>query len=126
MYRESARALGAARYAQGARETLEPTASSTVRLFDLFLAAAPEVLEAMPTMDACRREGRGARLFDAAGRCRADGLSCLTGTPATAAELELCDRLVAAPAGVGAGSIEPRAARIIVTAALLSAAFTCE
>lgn len=89
------------------------------RLFDILVQAAPEIIAAMPTLDACRIGERGTEMFDASGSCTADGISCLLGLPATETHVALCNTFVARAS-------TPENGRSIAVASMLAANFTCE
>jgi len=113
-------ALGAANYGARVPEALELTAAGAAKLFDIFVEAAPEVIAAMPTLARC--EGVGAtptQMFDSAGHCTFDGISCLVGVPATQAQKDLCDAVA------GSGTT-PTNGKTLAVATILSAAHTCE
>ena len=115
IYATGRAALGAPNYAARVRENVELGLATTSKLFDVFVQAAPEIIAAMPTLPACG----GVALFDAAGRCNADGVSCLLGVPATPTHLQVCDQTVARAADVESG-------RRLAVAVLAAAAHTCE
>jgi hypothetical protein len=119
LYRESDQALGAPNYGARVAESTEVTVATASRMFDLFVQAAPEIIAAMPTLDACRIGDRGAVMFDAEGHCTADGISCLLGIPATETHVALCDTFVARAS-------TPERGRQIAVASMLAANFTCE
>lgn len=119
LYRDADQALGVANYGARVPEASELTTASAAKLFDIWVAAAPEIIAAMPQLEHCRVGGVPARLFNDAGQCLADGISCLIGLPATAPHLELCNQVV------GRAST-PELGRTIAVAALASAAHTCE
>jgi hypothetical protein len=115
IYRDGAAALGAPSYAGRTRETLALGLATTSKMFDIFVQAAPEMIAAM----AARPECGGAALFDAAGRCNPDGVSCLLGVPATPAHLQVCEQTIARAADVESG-------KRLAVAVLAAAAHTCE
>lgn len=115
MYRTADQALGAPNYGARVSETTELTTASASRLFDIFVQAAPEIIDALPAREECM----GAALFDGAGNCTDDGISCLLGVPATPAHLALCNDTIAAAA-------TPEEGQRIAVASLLAAAYTCE
>jgi len=119
MWRTADQALGAPNYAARVPESTEITAASSGRLFDIFVQAAPEIIAALPTVEACQVGGTGARLFDADGSCREDGFTCLLGVPVTTTELGYCNALVAR-------ADDPAEGQQIAVAAILAAANTCE
>lgn len=58
-------------------------------------------------------------MFDTAGRCNADGVSCLIGIPATQAHLDICNETIARANDDVAG-------KRLAVAVLAAAAHTCE
>src|SRR6185503_18820668 len=95
IYASSSQALGAPNYAARTRENLALTTASASKLFDIFAQAAPEIIATMPSLAACQVGGVGASMFNELGQCTAAGISCLTGVPATAAHIEICNQTVA-------------------------------
>jgi hypothetical protein len=119
IYRNADLALGIANYEARKPEAVALTASSAAKLFDIFLAAAPEIIQNMPNMPACQIGGVGVKLFDDDGTCNRDGITCLIGVPASSTQVELCDQMVL-------HATTPEKGRVIAVAALLAAAHTCE
>ncbi|MBW2462150.1 MAG: hypothetical protein JRH11_10940 [Deltaproteobacteria bacterium] len=119
MYGSSDQALGAPNYGARIAESTEVTVAVASRTFDIFVQAAPEIIANLPDVERCQVGGVGARVFDEAGRCNRDGLSCLLGESASAAHVAVCDNAV----GEAATAEEGQA---IAVAALLSAAHACE
>jgi hypothetical protein len=119
IYRASAAALGAPSYAGRVRETLELGVAISAKMFDLYLAAAPEILANLGATAACP----GVALFSPDGRCNPDGVTCLIGVPATAEHLDVCDHMVASTTAAGGDLATGQA---LAVAALAAAAHTCE
>jgi len=119
LFRESDQALGAPNYGARISESTDVTVATASRLFDIFVQAAPEIIAAMPSLEACKIGERGATMFDAEGACTADGISCLLGVPATETHVALCDTFVARAS-------TPEIGRAIAVASMLAANFTCE
>lgn len=115
IWRDGAAALGGPSYAGRIRETLELGLATTSKLFDIYVQAAPEIIANMATRTACP----GARLFDDAGRCDWQGISCLLGVPATQTHLALCNTTIARAPDVASG-------QQLAVATLAAAAHTCE
>lgn len=114
IYREGRAALGAPNYAARARETIELGLATTSKVFDIFVQAAPEIIANLASRPEC-----GAPLFDAAGRCNPDGVSCLIGVPATPTHLEICNQTVQR-------GDDPERGKRLAVAVLAAAAHTCE
>jgi hypothetical protein len=119
LYREGRAALGAPNYGARIAEATELTTAGASKLFDLLAQAAPEMIAAMPSRPECAVGGVPTEFFDATGACTARGIACLTGAPATAAQLELCDHVVA-------NASDPSKGRAMAVAILAAAAHTCE
>jgi hypothetical protein len=119
LYTSGFNAMGGPNYANRIRENIGITTSAMSRAFDIFAAAAPDIIAAVPTLPRCQVNGVGAQIFDGSNACRADGITCLIGVPATAAHLDFCNVTV-----TGASDVET--GKRIAVAALLAAAYTCE
>lgn len=118
LYRDGDNAMGAPNFQNRIRENLSITTSGASRAFDVFASAATEVINALPTLARCQVGGVPAVLFDG-NTCRADGITCLIGTPAQAAHVDFCNLTVA-------NATNPDLGKRIAVAALLAAAYTCE
>ena len=117
LYRDGYNALGGPNFENRIRENISITTSGASREFDIFAAAAPEVIANMPALARC---GGAAALFDATTNdCRADGITCLIGVPAQAAHLDFCNLTVRNATSVDIG-------KRVAVAAMLAAANTCE
>jgi hypothetical protein len=119
LYRSGDQALGAPNYAARSRENIELTTAGASRLFDIFVAAAPEIIANMPSRPECMIGQVGARMFDDSGACSPDGISCLLGVPATASHLEVCNLTVQRASDLQTG-------QRMAVAVLAAAAHTCE
>jgi hypothetical protein len=119
LYTFGSQALGAPNFLARSPEGTEVTTAGATKLFDIFVAAAPAVIEAMPGLQRCQVAGQPTAMFDAAGRCTLNGIACLQGSQATEAQQAICD------AAVSRGST-PEIGRTIAVAAILAAANTCE
>jgi len=120
LYTSGAGALGKPDYANRLAEGTALTTAGAVRLYDIFVAAAPQVIASMPTNTRC---GASVSMFDANG-CTMAAITCLTGAPATQAQKDLCDSAVASNTTdmVGTNTV----GQIVAVASLLSAAHSCE
>jgi hypothetical protein len=119
LYRDGYNAMGGANFANRIRENIGITTSGASREFDIFAAAAPEVIAAVPTLARCKdASGAGAILFEG-NTCRPDGIACLIGQPAQAAHVEFCTLTVSTASTADIG-------KRIAVAALWAAAYTCE
>jgi hypothetical protein len=122
LYNNGDNAMGAPNFANRIRENIGISTSGASREFDIFAAAAPAIITAVPTLDRCKiggPTGAPASLFNAAGQCEASGITCLIGVPAEAAHLELCNITVTSAS-------TPQVGQRLAVAALLAAAYTCE
>jgi hypothetical protein len=119
LYKTGDNALGAPNYANRIRENIGITTSGASREFDIFAAAAPEVLTAFTanTLTRCP----GALMFDSptSTTCRADGIQCLIGTTPTPDHVDYCSLTVSRASTVAVG-------QQLAVAAILAAAYTCE
>ncbi len=119
LYNGGSQALGAPNYGARVRENLELTTAGASRLFDIFVAAAPEIIANMPNRAECQIGGVGVTLFGDANQCNADGITCLLGVPATASHIELCNLTVQR-------ATDPEVGKRMAVAVLAAAAHTCE
>ena len=119
MYRSGDQALGVANYGARVPEAAELTTASASKLFDLFVAAAPELIARMPERPECTVGGVPSRIFNAQGQCDPSGLTCLMGVPAQAGHVEICNRILSRASS-------PEIGRTLAVASLLAAAHTCE
>ncbi len=119
LWSEGGPALGAPQLEVRSRESTEITTAAAAKLFDIFAQAAPEIIAAMPTLEACTVGGVPTEMFTAEGACTVDGITCLTGIPATVTHLELCNEMVNRASTTTKG-------QEIAVAALAAAAHTCE
>jgi hypothetical protein len=118
LYATGDNALGAPNFANRIRENIGITTSGASREFDIFAAAAPEVISAFEAGTIARCPG--AQLFDTTtNACRPDGISCLIGTTATPTHLDYCNLTVSGASSVDLG-------KQLAVAAILAAAYTCE
>lgn len=90
LYRSGTLTLGVANFAALLAEPDRNTTGGIVRLYDILIAAADEIIANMPRSAACK----GAELFDKNNQCSEDGFSCLLGYPASAAQLSTCNDMI--------------------------------
>jgi hypothetical protein len=117
LYKTGFNALGGPNYANRIRENIGITTSGASKEFDIFAAAAPEVIAAFGANTVARCPG--ATLFDAANTCRPEGITCLIGAPATSRHLDYCNLTVSSAS-------TPDLGKRLAVAAMLAAAYTCE
>jgi hypothetical protein len=115
LYQAGASALGIANYAGRVPEALIGSTSAMSKMFDIFVAAAPEIQKNLSNSTACP----GTAITDANGKFTKDGISCIIGKPATDAHVTLANQLVSDAA-------DPNTGAQLAIAALLEAAHTCE
>jgi hypothetical protein len=119
LYNSGDNAMGAPNYANRIRENIGISTSGASREFDIFAAAAPEIIAKIPTLERCKTAGAPASLFNASNQCEASGITCLLGVPAQAAHLDLCNITIQSASS-------PEVGKQLAVAALLAAAYTCE
>lgn len=119
LYTDGFSALGGPNFDNRIRENISITTSGASRQFDIFAAAAPEVIAAVPTLTRCQVNGTPAVLFDAGNQCQASGISCIIGAPAEQGHIDICNASVAGATTVDIG-------KRLAVAVLLAAAHTCE
>jgi hypothetical protein len=119
LYKAGSNVLGAPDYAARVREAVQPTTSAMTRLMDIYLAAAPEIIAAMPSLKTCSVKGAAVHMFDPqTGSCTPEGIACLVGAPAVQAQIDLCNQLIT--------DIPGKTGQQIAVGAILSAAHSCE
>ena len=119
LYRSGGNAMGSPNFANRVRENISVSTSGASREFDIFAAAADEIIAAMPNLDRCKVGGIGATLFDASDVCRADGIQCLIGVPPQQGHLDICNVSVT-------NATDHATGKRLAVATLLAAAYTCE
>lgn len=122
LYNTGDNAMGASNYANRIRENIGISTSGASREFDIFAAAAPEIIANIGTLARCKTGGAAgapASLFNASNQCEVSGITCLLGYPATAAHLDLCNITIQRASSVDTG-------KRLAVAALLAASYTCE
>jgi hypothetical protein len=114
LYRGGLSALGAPIYSSRSPEAVNPTTASLAKQFDIYTAAAPEIMANL---------GKGKRcpgvVLIADNKFTEDGISCLIGKPARAEHVALANNLVAQAA-------DPVTGQRLAVSALLAAAHTSE
>ena len=118
LYREGAQALGAPNYAARTREPTQQTTAGATKLMDVFVQAAPEIIANLGKTSACKINGQPIQLFQG-DDCTADGITCLSGAPATAQHVKLCNQMILEASSKELG-------RQLAVAAILAAAHSCE
>jgi hypothetical protein len=118
LYRAGDNAMGAPNFANRIRENITVNTSGASRLYDIFAAAAPEVIAAVPTLTRCSVGGVNAVMFNG-NNCDPTGIACLIGTTPTLDHIDFCNLTVS-------NASSPAIGQRIAVAALLAAAYTCE
>ncbi len=119
LWKGGAGALGAANYDARVGETITWSSAGAAKLFDIFVQAAPEIIDNLPNVDQCKIDGTGPAMFDDQNKCNPDAVSCLIGRPATPEHVDICNSMVKAASDIDTG-------KKIAVATLLSAAHSCE
>jgi hypothetical protein len=119
LYQTGAAAMSVANYGARVRESVAISTSQASREFDIFASAAPEVIAALPTLPRCQVGGTGPTLFDASNTCQLSGISCLIGSPASQAHVDLCNQTIMRAS-------TPDLGKRLAVAVMLAAAYTCE
>jgi hypothetical protein len=94
LYKAGDQALGVASYGQRQPEATDLSTAGASKMLDVLASAAPEIIAAMPNRTECSVGGVATQMFDPAGACTAHGIECITGLPASPAEIELCSQIV--------------------------------
>lgn len=114
-------ALGVANYQARIAEAAFPSTAAYARLFDIYVAAAPQIYDNLQNSTACP----GVAAVDAeTGRLTRDAISCLVGVPATDAHVAAANLLVDQFAGDYEG--REREAIELGIAALLTSHQLCQ
>jgi hypothetical protein len=103
------------------------TTASAMKLFDVFVQAAPEIVANISSPQlapACTINGQNPEMFAADGSCIEEAVSCLIGYPATEDHMLLCNLIVDKADPGDAADVSNK--RHIAVATLLSAAHSCE
>jgi hypothetical protein len=116
LYAQGQGALGVAIYASRVAELILPSTSSLAKEYDIFVAAASEILTSnLASSQRCP----GVQITDSTGAFTADGISCLIGKPAKADYLTLAAQIVSQASDQTTG-------QQIAIATILAAAHTSE
>ena len=129
LYMSGAGALGKPDYANRIPEATALSTAGAVRLYDIFVAASPAIITAMPTLTRCMVAGAPSSMFNTgATACTMEGITCLTGAPSTQAQKDLCDSAVASNTTdmVGTDTNAPTVGQVVAVASLLAASHSCE
>lgn len=117
LYLKGGQAMGAPNYGARVAESIELTTAGATKLFDILVQAAPEIIAAIPNV--AKKNGVAIQLFDAGGKCTADGIAFLQGAPATQAQIDLCNNVLGSASSATIG-------QTLAVATLMAAAHTCE
>jgi hypothetical protein len=127
LYRKARDGYGAQRRDSLRPERSSPTVPSLTWLYEIFLAAAPEIIaniEDPGLAPACSVSGSSYAMFDASGNCVREAISCLIGQPAKDEHVELCDALVDEATPSDVDDVERK--QILAVGTILYAAHGCE
>jgi hypothetical protein len=109
-------------------ENDEHTTASALRLMDIFIQAAPQIVANIGSpikAPACTVNGTNQPMFDASdGSCVEEAVSCLIGTPASDDHMLLCNLILQKATPNDPTDLSKK--RNLAVAALLSAAHSCE
>ena len=83
LYRSGDNAMGAPNFANRIRENISITTSGASRTFDIFAAAATEIINNVPTLARCNVNGQPAALFNASNQCEPVVIEMATNRPVT-------------------------------------------
>ena len=119
IYSQGRAALGVSNYAGRVPEALIGSTAAVSKQFDIFVAAAGEILAGASTSSGCQ----GVQIVDPSAKFTLDGLSCLMGKPATDEHLFIANQAVLEAQTEGFTVAEGQK---IAIASLLEAAHTCE
>lgn len=117
LYLKGGQAMGAPNYGARVAESIELTTAGATKLFDILVQAAPEIIAAIPNV--AKKNGVAIQMFDAGGKCTADGIAFLQGAPATQAQIDLCNNVLGSASSAQIG-------QTLAVATLMAAAHTCE
>ncbi|MBM4358054.1 MAG: hypothetical protein FJ096_08075 [Deltaproteobacteria bacterium] len=121
-------ALGVPKLDSRLAEKEEHSTASAMRLMDLFIQSAPQIVANMgdpSKAPACTLNGKNKPMFDPKdGSCVEESVSCLLGMPATDDHMLLCNLVVQKANQADQTDLTKK--RNIAVAALLSAAHSCQ
>jgi len=118
-------ALGVANFDARMGESYFYTISSATKILDIFVRAAPEIIQNLPTMPDCMQNGAPAQMFDpVSGKCVYNGLSCIMGRPASEDDMDICNLMIQQANPADPKDVQTK--RELTVAAFLSAAHTCQ
>ncbi len=129
LYKSGSGALGKPDYANRLAESAGLSTAGAVRLYDIFVAGAPGIVAAMPTQARCMVAGAPTSMFTTDGSaCTPAGITCVTGSPATKQQKDLCDSAVQSNTSdmVGTGTTAVTVGQVVAVASLMAAAHSCE
>jgi hypothetical protein len=119
LYKAGDQAFGVASYGQRQPEATDLSTAGASKMLDVLASAASEIITAMPDRTECKVGGVATQMFDTAGACTAHGIECITGLPASPAEIELCSQIV-----INAST--PAKGQTMAVAVTMAAAQICE
>ena len=121
-------AVGVAKLDSRLAEREEHSTASAMKVFDIFVQAAPELIANIgdpAKAPACTMGGKNQPMFDSKdGSCVEDSVSCLLGQPATDDHMLLCNLIVQKANAADPTDLIKK--RNLAVAVLLSAAHSCQ
>jgi hypothetical protein len=120
LYASGGPSMAVANYSARVRESVAISTSQASREFDIFASAATDIINALPSLPRCQPTGGPAPvLFDASNVCHVEGITCLIGSPASQANVDLCNKTITSAS-------TPDVGKRLAVAVMLAAAYTCE
>lgn len=125
LYRNGNLVLGMANYPARAPESDRSTTGGLVKMNDILIAAAEELITAANPTGAfgATTDCATTALYDAQNKCLADGFACFVGVPLTQGQLDQCSASVAGMIGSNVPALD---AKRLTAAALASTIYLCD
>lgn len=125
LYRNGNLVLGMANYPARAPESDRSTTGGLVKMNDILIAAAEELITAGNPTGAfgATTDCATTALYDGQNKCLADGFACFVGVPLTQGQLDQCSASVAGMIGSGVPALD---AKRLTAAALASTIYLCD
>ncbi len=122
LYANGLGVMGQANYSARQPEGYRSTTGGIVKLYDILLAAAEELIpnnttDNLGTSTACP----GVTFFNADGTCNADGFGCFMGVPPTSSQMTLCNSVVK-----DTNITDPAIAKRIAIASMAAPIYLCD
>jgi len=126
LYKNARDTFGVPPFDSRAGETSFHTTASATKLFDIFVQAAPEIIANIgdgAKAPACVLNGTSTPMFTG-NQCESQAVSCLLGRPATTADVQLCNAVLAEAVLSDPADVTKK--QHIAVATILAAGNTCE